>query len=410
MSSNDPQDPNAPKAPAADPEAALAAAEAALAQARAAAQAAAAARAIAEQNAAPAKAAAAGKPAKNAPAKPAAKPLAPVDPLQVFSATGGEERPLIDARGRMRMSRTAIAVAAVVLLVLGGLFVYVISNDEAKARMDAAFAGNTCGPTRKQSCLTLKVMGPRRAQEAEWLEEDKRAKPLYGTVSFTYEPNDATVEIFQVRYRIGPDEWKAKTKELGTKVCEKGADGKEICEFPYKAIENETAGMCAAGKQPTEIPPLTGRPLISLDNFFVPIFETKVDCQTGNVTEAYNYEYRVVFSHKLFDSKSFYITKSAWTSGLGSSTLELPTIALVPKPETMLDELVKFRSELFCYMKRKKLEPDKVPASVVDALRTQNGFVTIELYDRTEALLTTPEHKPWWDERLKEIEAQKCEE
>ena len=85
-------------------------------------------------------------------------------------------------------------------------------------------------------------------------------------------------------------------------------------------------------------------------------------------------------------------------------------MSLVPKPETMLDELVQFRSKLFCYMKTKKLEPDKVPASVVDALRTQNNFVTVELYDRTEAMLTTPEHKPWWDEKLKEIEAQKCEE
>jgi hypothetical protein len=36
--------------------------------------------------------------------------------------------------------------------------------------------------------------------------------------------------------------------------------------------------------------------------------------------------------------------------------------------------------------------------------------MTIELYDRTEALVQTPEHKPWWEERWKEIEAQKCEE
>jgi len=179
---------------------------------------------------------------------------------------------------------------------------------------------------------------------------------------------------------------------------------------PYKAWEGLATGQCVEGRAPTEMPPIPGKPLVALEHTFVPLFETKVDCKTGAVVEAFNYEYRVVIQHPDYDPKNVYVSRSAWTPGLGSHTLEFPPLALVPKPSTMLDELVKFRTDVFCYMKKKKLEADKVPASVVDALRTQNGFVTVELYERTEALLPTPEHKAWWDEQLKIIEAQKCEE
>jgi len=423
MSSTDPKDPNQP----ADPNAAVAAAEAALAQAKAAASAAEAARARAVSLAkAPVPASEGGRPDFAAPppvpggavklAKPEGKKQgAPaVDPLQTFAATGGEERPMIGKQGRSRMSRVAIVTAALVLLVAAAGFVWVLTDQDAKARMDAAFDGNVCGEEGTQSCLTLLVTAEKRALETQWRENILRQKPIYGSLSFSYEPNDATIEMYQVRFRITPEEWKSGAKDLlGTKVCDtgvKGPDGKESCEVPYKAWEGNITGQCVEGQVPTEMPPITGKPLVSLDHSFVPLFETKVDCKTGEVTEAFNYEYRVVIQHKDFDPKTVYVSRSAWTPGLGAHTLEFPPLSLVPKPETMLDELVKFRSELFCYMKKKSLTTDKVPASVVDALRTQNGFVTVELYERTEALLPTPERKPWWDERFKEIEAQKCEE
>lgn len=438
MSSTDPKDPNAPADPRAgtsrgersgeDPNAAVAAAEAALAQAKAAASAAEAARARAVNLAK------SGQPASEGgnpdlgrtppPPVPGGgkhgrggggrKPLPVSDPLTSFAATGGEERPMIGKGGRMRMSRVAIATAIAVLLVAAAGFVWVLTDQDAKARMDAAFDGNICGEAGTQSCLTLLVTAEKRSLETKWRENILRQKPIYGSLSFSYEPNDATIEMYQVRFRISPEEWKSGAKDLlGTKVCDtgtKGPDGKDTCEVAYKAWENNVTGQCVEGQVPTEMPPITGKPLVSLDHSFVPLFETKVDCTTGEVTEAFNYEYRVVIQHKDFDPKTVYISRSAWTPGLGAHTLEFPPLALVPKPETMLDELVKFRSELFCYMKKKALAADKVPSSVVDALRTQNGFVTIELYDRTEALLPTPAHKPWWDERLKEIEAQKCEE
>lgn len=412
MSANDPNDPNAPV----NPDAAVAAAEAALAQAKAAAAAAAAARARAEELArAPQPPAVPGSHGKAhaAPVPASKKAAASSDPMTVFSANGGEERPLIDQRGRSHLSRVTIATAAVVVLLVAAGFIWLTSDADAKQRLDAAFAGNSCGDAGNQSCLTLLVTHDKREKEAAWREELLRRKPIYGNLSFSYEPNDATIEMYQVRFRITPEEWKSGQKDLlGTKVCDGaiGADGKPGCEVPYKAWEGITTGQCVEGAAPTEMPPITGKPLISLDHTFVPLFETKVDCATGEVTEAFNYEYRVVIQHKDYDPKTVYVSRSAWTPGLGAHTLEFPPLALIPKPETMLDELVKFRSELFCYMKKKKLEPDKVPASVVDALRTQNNFVTVELYDRTEALLTTPEHKPWWDEKLKEIEAQKCEE
>jgi len=398
----DPKNPNATP----DPDAAVAAAEAALAQARAAAAAAAAARARAEEQAAspPPPVPARGKAA-------AARPVGEPDPMTVYSATGGEERPIIGSSGRMRMSRVAMATAAVVFLIAAGGFIWVLSDSDAKARMDAALDGNACGDSGTQSCLTLLVTADKRQKEFEWRQNQLRQKPVFGSLNLSYEPNDATIEMYQIRFRISPEEWKTGAKDLlGTKVCDKTADGKEDCEVPYKAWEGITTGQCVEGRVATEIPPITGKPLLGLEHTFVPLFEAKVDCTTGDFVEAFNYEYRVVIQHKDYDPKTVYISRSAWTPGLGSHTLEFPPLALVPKPETMLDELVKFRSELFCYMQKKKLEADKVPASVVDALRTQNGFVTVELYERTEALLSTPEHKPWWDERLKEIEAQKCEE
>jgi|GEM_PF-4993388 len=427
MSSTDPKDPNAP----ADPNAAVAAAEAALAQAKAAASAAEAARARAVSLSKSALPSSEGgvpdlAPSRSSPPPPPAhggsvklskgggapkKPALAVDPLTSFAATGGEERPMIGKQGRMRMSRVAIGTAIAVLLVAAAAFVWVLTDGDAKARMDAAFDGNVCGESGTQSCLTLLVTEKKRTLEAQWRENILRQKPIYGSLSLSYEPNDATIEMYQVRFRITPEEWKSGAKDLlGTKVCDKTADGKESCEVPYKAWENNITGQCVEGQVPTEMPPITGKPLVSLDHSFIPLFETKVDCKTGEVTEAFNYEYRVVIQHKDFDPKTVYVSRSAWTPGLGAHTLEFPPLSLVPRPETMLDELVKFRSELFCYMKKKALAADKVPSSVVDALRTQNGFVTIELYDRTEALLPTPEHKPWWDERLKEIEAQKCEE
>ncbi len=406
MSGTDPKDPNAP----ADPSAAVAAAEAALAQAKAAAAAAAAARARADEMAR------SGGPPP-VPGQPSGggagggNPPPPVDPMQAFAANGGEERPLIGKQGRFRMSRVAIATAIGVFLITAGGFLWLVTDSEAKARLDAAFDGNSCGELGTQSCLTLLVTADKREKERLWRENILRQKPIFGSLSMSYEPNDATVEIYQIRFRISPEEWKTGQKDLlGTKVCDKGADGKENCEVPYRAFEGISNGQCVEGQVATEMPPITGKPLVALENTFVPLFEAKVDCQTGELTEAFNYEYRVVVQHKDFDPKSIYVSRSAWTPGLGSHTLEFPPLALIPKPETMLDELVKFRSELFCYMKKKSLEPDKVPASVVDALRQQNGFVTIELYDRTEALLSTPEHKPWWEERWKEIEAQKCEE
>jgi hypothetical protein len=399
MSSNEQKDPNAPPLPA-ETEAAVAAADAALAQARAAAEAAAAARARAE-----------------ALSRPAERPVAAAtksDPTEVFFTTGGEERRLVGTSARFRVSRVALSVGFFVLLLALGAFALILTNPEAKARMDKAFAGNSCGSDGKQSCLTDHVLGPKFAMERQWRDEDQKAKPIYGTLSLTYEPKDATVEIFQIKYKLTGDEWRRQSGGLGAKVCEKNADGTEKCEFPYTVREGIENGTCPVEKQVTELPPLTGRQLELLRLSFIPVFETTRDCggetPTGEVQEVFNYEYRLVFSHKDFETKSVYLSKSAWSIGIGTALLEWPGLTLIPKPETMFDEFIKFRSELFCYMKKRTLEADKVPASVVDALRTQNGFVTIDLYDKTETLILSPAHKPMWDEKWKEIEAQKCEE
>jgi len=399
MSSNEQKDPNAPPLPA-ETEAAVAAADAALAQARAASEAAAAARARAE-----------------ALSRPAQRPVsAPpqADPTEVFFTTGGEERRLVGSSARFRVSRVALSVGFFVLFLALGAFALILTNPEAKARMDKAFAGNSCGADGKQSCLTDHVLGPKFAMERQWRDEDQKSKPIYGTLSLTYEPKDATVEVFQIKYKLTGDQWRRQSGGLGEKVCEKNADGTPKCEFPYTVREGVENGTCPVEKQVTELPALTGRQLESVRLSFIPIFETTRDCggekPTGEVQEAFNYEYRLVFSHKDFETKSVYLSKSAWSIGIGTAILEWPGLTLIPKPETMFDEFIKFRSELFCYMKKRTLEADKVPASVVDALRTQNGFVTIELYDKTETLILSAAHKPMWDEKWKEIEAQKCEE
>lgn len=407
MSPTDPKDPNATP----DPNAAIAAAEEALAKAKAAAAQQAAERARAAERA---MAPPPPPPLPGGPGEPPATPPAPpppTDPLEAFAANGGAERPLIGKQARFHLSRVTIFTAIAVFLVTVAGFVWLVTDQDAKARLDATFDGNVCGEEGNQSCLTLLVTADKRQQESAWREELLRQKPIFGSLTMSYEPNDATVEIYQTRFRITAEEWKTGAKNLlGTKLCEKGPGGEDECEVPYRAFEGISNGQCVEGKVATEIPPVTGKPLVALENTFVPLFETKVDCNTGQVLEAFNYEYRVVVQHKDYDPKSVYVSRSAWTPGLGSHTLEFPPLALIPKPETMLDEFVKFRSELFCYMKKKSLEPDKVPASVVDALRTDNGFVTIELYDRTEALVLTPEHKTWWEEKWKEIEALKCDE
>jgi hypothetical protein len=410
MSSNEPKDPNATQPTEVDPAAAVAAAEAALAQARAAAQAAAAARARAEALSRQTE-----RPAVNLSKNATDKKAQSV--TDFFVATGGDARPVLDASHRPRGSRVALGVGFTSLAVAIGGFI-VLGSGESRARLEMAFAGSTCGSEGKQSCLSEYVLAPKFAQEAEWREEDLRAKPVYGSLELTYEPQDATVEMYQIRYRISEDDWKARKPGLGTKVCEKTPDGKENCEVPYKAFEGVDdgggeKGTCPADKQATEIPPITGKPLVSLSHTFLPLFETIRSCggenAEGRVLEAFHYEYRIVFTHKDYETKSVYLSQSAWNPGVGSRTLNWPGMKLMPRPETMLDAMVKFRSELFCHMKKNKLEAAQVPATVVDKLRTDNGFVTIELFDRTEALLTQPVHKAWWDEKKKEIDALKCE-
>jgi hypothetical protein len=234
--------------------------------------------------------------------------------MSTYTATGGEERPMIGNQGRFRISRVTVATALAVLVVTAGGFMWLVSDTDAKARLDAAFDGNVCGESGSQSCLTLLVTADKRRQEAEWRENQLRQKPIFGSLSMSYEPSDAVVEIHQVRYRISPEEWKTGPKDLlGTKVCDTGADGKENCEQPYKAFEGISNGQCVEGQVATEIPPITGKPLVALENTFVPLFETNVDCNTGEVIEAFNYEYRVVIQHQDYDPKSVYVSRSAWT-------------------------------------------------------------------------------------------------
>lgn len=396
MSSNEPKDPNIPTPPADDAGSAASAAETALNEAKATAEAANAARARAE-----------------ALSKPAISTKSAVDPRAAFDTSHGMARGVLKPENaRKGISRLALGVVGASVLVAVGGYLAITSNANANEKLQAAAKGSTCGIEGNQSCLSQLVLEPKFAQERAWREHDNRAKPIKGTIELTYEPADATVEVFQIRYKQTAAEWLSGAKGNGTKFCE-GADNAERCEFVYKAIEGVEFGQCQEGT-PVEVKSLTGtKNLASLRMTNVPIYETVRSCggeaPSGEVQEAFNYEYRLVFSHKDFEPKTVYLSRSAWTVGIGSYTLAWPGLKLSPTPAAMLDKFVKFRSELFCYMKKNSLEPDKVPASVVDSLRLDNGFETIELYDKTETLATSPERKAWWDERWKEIEAQTCE-
>ncbi len=270
MSSTDPQNPNDPNAPV-EPDAAVAAAEAALAQAKAAAAAAEAARAravsLSKANAPtseaappalpPGKSAAVNLGKDKGRAAPAAKPVPEIDPLKVFAGTGGETRGLIGKQGRFRMSRVTIVTAIAAFVVAVAAFGWLLSDGDAKARMDAALDGNSCGESGTSSCLTELVTSDKRRLEKQWRENILRQKPIYGSLTLSYEPTDATIEIYQIPFRISPEDWKSGAKDLlGTAVknvdgkwvpCEKDKDGKLVdCEDPYKAFENMTRPASAS--------------------------------------------------------------------------------------------------------------------------------------------------------------------
>ena len=422
---NEPKDPNSTTETAAPPlpvDPAIAAAEAAMAQARAAEAAAAAARARAEallkQAAPPAAipAAATHTHAKQGHARRPTGAIPAVNPQEVRLVAGGEFRTVLQPGSQPRRSSLAMITGFLALFGAAGFFVFLVTNADAKARMDAALSGNTCGPEEDQSCFMLLVTKDKIEKEAQWLKEDLRARPIYGAFDLKFNPPDAKVEIFQIAYRISAEEWAKETPGKGTPVCTKDpASGKDVCATPYKALVDESNGVCGTDKVPVEVASLTGTPIISIGNFYVPIHTLKRDCATGVVSEAYNYDYRVVLSHPDYDTRSFTIQRfGGWQQSLGVYSLTLEAIDLVPKPEIMKDAFLKVRNQLFCWMKSRQIDSiEKVSPDQFDAFRNNNGFRLKDwptLFDRTETFWTTGANKDWWDGQWKEIQAQKCDD
>lgn len=328
---------------------------------------------------------------------------------KAYYGNGGEERRIVDESSGFRMSRLAIVLGFVVLALVLGAGGILVANPEARAKLNMAFAGNTCGESGTASCISQYVLGPKFALERQWRDEDIAAQAIRGTLELSYEPKDATVELFQIKYKKDGRDWSRKVPGLGETVCTPGADGKPVCETPMKLLSGVQDGVCSEDTPSVELPTVTSVDVDSVRLNFLPIFEVERN-DDGVVETAYNYEYRLVFSHDDYESKTVYLSRSAWSFGVGSAYLDWPGLALVPKPETMLDNFVNFRKALWCYMKNGNIEADKVPASVVDALRKEHHFVTIELYDKTESLVLSAEKKDWWEETWEEIQKGDCEQ
>lgn len=343
------------------------------------------------------------------------------DADKVYSANGGEYRVVVGRSARYRFSRTALYTSVVVIGIALVAFIWLVSDQSAKARLDAAIDGNSCGPGRNSSCLVEYVTRDKYLLERRWQQDRRSLRPTYGNFTLNYEPNDARVDLKRITYRLTAEEWRdGKSTSGGT--ASKWVDGKWVpcemddrgrpkdCEQPIQAMRDVSTGQCNDDTPKVDPASATGQTLVDLQYHFLPLNEVKINEETGEVVEAFYYDYPIEVSREGFETRRLTISRAGWTDGLGASTLSLPTLALMPTPESMLDNLVSFRSELFCYMKKRDLSADDTPASVVDALREKHNFTTIALYERTQDLLSTDKHKAWWEERLAEIEAQKCDD
>jgi hypothetical protein len=331
---------------------------------------------------------------------------------------------VIDDSGARRKGFVLFAACVAVIAVST---VLVVASSEASTRVGKFFQGFECGENGRSNCLVEHIEGEARRREAEWREEDYRARPVYGDITLTYFPKDARVDIFQKMYLKDGKDWKADTAGLGEvvkdcavllteerkKVLAQGNFGDPICNAETGEVSIPNQSQKLAEGEYVERLPLRNLPIFQTERH--PLCEKDaVTCDldvAGSVKLARNYEYRIVFTREGYEPHELVITREGWTKGAGASNYIYMWngLDLQPKPETLRDNFIRARGQLFCLMKIQKLETyDKLPEENRDLIMSRTGFKDWNAFLEVEKILTVGEFEQWWTEAWTEIQKQEC--
>jgi hypothetical protein len=331
---------------------------------------------------------------------------------------------VIDESKARKIGFVLFAVAAAAIAVST---VLIATSSEASTRVSKFFQGFECGETGRENCLVDYIYAEAREKEAQWREEDYRARPIYGDITLTYFPKDARVDIYQTMYLKDGAEWRADTAGLGELIKDCGqllpearkkqlsaaGHGDPTCNAESGEISFPNQSHVLKEGEYVERIPLRNLPIFQTERH--PLCERgAVTCDedtAGSVKLARNYEYRIVFSREGYEPHELKITKEGWTKGAGSSNYIYfwNGLDLQPKPETLRDNFILAKRQIFCLMQLQKIESyDKLPAENRDLIMSRNGFKSWEAFLEVEGVLTVGEFEAWWTEAWTEIQKAEC--
>lgn len=331
---------------------------------------------------------------------------------------------VIDESKARRIGFVLFAVAAVAIAISTLL---VATSSEASTRIGRFFQGFECGETGRENCLVDYIYAEAREKEAQWREEDYRARPIYGDITLTYFPKDARVDIYQTMYLKDGAEWRADTAGLGEVIKDCGqllpearrkqlaaaGHGDPTCNAETGEISFPNQSHVLKEGEYVERIPLRNLPIFQTERH--PLCERgAVTCDedtAGSVRLARNYEYRIVFSREGYEPHELKITKEGWTKGAGSSNYVYfwNGLDLQPKPETLRDNFILAKRQIYCLMQIQKIESyEKLPAENRDLIMSRNGFKSWEAFLEVEGVLTVGEFEAWWTEAWAEIQKAEC--
>jgi len=355
------------------------------------------------------------------------------NPDGIFDPTVIDEKrvenyvPQISVIDDSKARKVGLVLFLVVLGAIGISTLLVATSSEASTRVGKFFQGFECGETGRSNCLQEHIEAEANAQEERWADEDYRARPVYGDITLNYFPKDARVDIYQTVALKDGDKWRADEagngevlKDCGELLSDTrkaklsgGGFGDATCnaETGEVSIPNQSQKL-AEGEQVERLP-LRNLPIFYTERN--PLCERgSVTCDmntSGNVKVARNYEYRIVFSREGYEPHELKITREGWTKGAGSSNYIYfwNGLDLQPKPETLRDNFILAKRQIFCLMQIQKIESyDKLPEENRDLIMARNGFKNWEAFIEVEGVLTVGEFETWWTEAWTEIQKAEC--
>lgn len=325
------------------------------------------------------------------------------------------------------VNRKAFLILAGMLAASAVAIVLVAVSSEASTRVSKYLEGFKCGEHGSASCIEEHIEGEARKKEEEWRNEDYRARPMYGDITLTYFPKDAKVEFFQKVYVKAGNDWRADSAGPGTQVTDcaqllpedkkkqlaAAGHGDPVCNAQTGEVGYPNQSQLLKPGEYVERLPFRNLPIFTTERYpLCPPEDLACDVNVGgSVSKARNFEYRIVFSREGYEPYELKITREGWTKGAGASNsiYMWNGLDLQPKPETLRDNFIRARRDVFCLMKIQKIETyEKLPAENRDLIMARNGFKSWEAYLEVEGVLTTGENEASWKETQAAIEKEEC--